>query len=51
MKKHILGRVNGDTYDIVAPSGEVMKSIPLAEARNDTKVKAAIERNGWETIA
>lgn len=50
MKQRITGRVNGDTYDIVLPSGDIMKSIPLDEARSDPKVRAAIERNGWESI-
>jgi len=45
----IEGRVENSLYVIRGPSG-VMKQIPLDEAREDTKLAAAIRRNGWETI-
>jgi hypothetical protein len=48
VKQRITGRVNGSYYEVVSPSGDVMKQIPLTEA--DSKLKAAIERNGWESI-
>ena len=48
MKKRFTGRVNGPNYELVGPSGDVMKTIPLSEA--DSKLRAAIERNGWERI-
>jgi len=50
MKQRITGRVNGGHYEVVGTNGAVMKQIPLAEARADTKVQAAIKRNGWEAI-
>lgn len=45
----IEGRVVNSHYVITGPSG-VMKQIPLAEARADPKLAAAIRRNGWEQI-
>lgn len=48
MKKRITGRVNGSNYEVVSPDGDVMKAIPLSEA--DTKLEAAIKRNGWEAL-
>lgn len=36
-------------YVIRGPQG-VVKEIPLSEARDDTKLAAAIKRNGWEAI-
>ena len=44
----IEGRVDGDHY-VVAHAG-VLKRIPLAEARQDPKLLAAIKRNGWEAV-
>jgi hypothetical protein len=46
----IVGRVNGNNYEVVYPDGSVMKSIPLNEAARDEKLKAAIQRNGWEAL-
>jgi hypothetical protein len=48
MKQRITGRVNGANYEVVSPAGDVMKSVPLSEA--DSKLKSAIERNGWEAL-
>jgi hypothetical protein len=48
VKQRITGRVNGDKYEVVSPSGDVLKEILLSEA--DSKLRAAIERNGWEAI-
>lgn len=45
----IEGRVEGGQYVIRGASG-VMKEIPIAEAREDPKLAAAIQRNGWEPI-
>lgn len=50
MKQRYAGRVNGDSYEVLAPDGGVAKTMTLAEARADTKLAAAIERNGWEAI-
>jgi hypothetical protein len=52
MKQRILGRVNRErgAYEVLSPAGDVLKSIPLDEARSDTKLAAAIERNGWEAL-
>lgn len=50
MKQRITGRVNGANYEVLSPAGDVMKSVPLDEARNDSKLQAAIERNGWEKV-
>lgn len=48
MKRRIIGRVIGPNYEVVSPDGDVMRSIPLSEA--DSKLRSAIERNGWEAI-
>ncbi len=45
----IEGRREGDYY-IIAHAGTLRK-IPLDEARQDKKLLAAIERNGWERIS
>lgn len=50
MKERIRGRVSGDHYEIVHPGAEVISSTPLSDARKDTKLAAAIKRNGWEPI-
>lgn len=50
MKQRIIGRVSGSNYEIVSPAGDVMKAIPLAEARTDSKLAAAIKRNSWEPL-
>ena len=49
-KQRILGRVNGDNYEIVHPDGGVVSEVPLKDARTDTKLAAAIKRNGWEPV-
>lgn len=43
------GRNEGGAY-VVAHEG-VLKRYTLEEARADTKLQAAIKRNGWEEIA
>lgn len=50
MKQRIQGRVSGGNYQIVHPDGGVASETPLKDARNDTKLAAAIKRNGWEAI-
>lgn len=52
MKKRITGRINRERgeYEVVGLEGEVVKAIPLDDARNDSKLAAAIERNGWEKL-
>ncbi len=45
----IEGRVEHSHYVIRGPQG-VMKQIPLAEARADAKLAAAIARNGWGSL-
>lgn len=44
------GRVWEDNYEIVEHDGSVIAQIPLAEARNDSRLAAAIRRNGWPEI-
>jgi hypothetical protein len=50
VKQRIIGRVNRDrnVYEVVSPAGDVLKEIPLNQA--DTKLRSAIERNGWEAL-
>lgn len=48
MKQRITGRVSGSNYEVVSPDGNVLKTIPLSEA--DSKLRSAIERNGWEAL-
>lgn len=48
MKQRIIGRVRNGMYEVVGVDGEVISSTPLGEAKQDRKLKAAIERNGWE---
>lgn len=50
MKQRITGRVNGGNYEVVYPDGSVMKTAALSEARQDEKLRAAIQRNGWEAL-
>lgn len=50
MRQRIVGRVSGSNYEIVYPDGSVMRLIPLAEARQDTKLLASIERNDWPAL-
>lgn len=44
----IEGKVEGEYYTVTGPN--VRKRIPLDEARADSKLMAAIKRNGWEPI-
>lgn len=48
MKQRFAGRVSGEFYEVTRPDGSVALRTPLGEA--DRKLKAAIERNGWEKI-
>jgi hypothetical protein len=48
MSQRIIGRVNGDHYEVLSPAGIVLKQIPLSEAASDPKLAAAIKRNSWE---
>jgi hypothetical protein len=50
VKQRQTGSVNGDNYEIRAPDGGLIWQRSLAEARSDTKLAAAIKRNGWEAI-
>lgn len=43
------GRIHHGNYIVVGPQG-VVKEIPLEQARSDSKLAAAIQRNGWEPI-
>jgi len=49
-KARIEGRIKDAYYIVVAPDGTVMKRIPLAQARDDERLQAAIQRNGWEEL-
>lgn len=48
-KTRIEGRRNGNTYEVVR-DGAVISSVPLTEAQSDSKLAAAIKRNGWEQL-
>lgn len=48
--KRITGHVEEGHYVIRDTSGGVNRMIPLDDARADTKLRAAIERNGWKAI-
>jgi hypothetical protein len=50
MKQRQTGRVNGDHYEVLSPDGGLVWQRPLAEARGDTQLAAAIKRNGWEEL-
>lgn len=50
MKQRISGRVNGGFYEVVNPDGSMRYRAPLEQARNDAKLAAAIERNGWQGL-
>lgn len=50
MKQRITGEVRDDDYVILDVAGGVTRQIPLAQARQDAKLKAAILRNGWAAI-
>ena len=50
MKLRREGRVAGAHYEVVDADGTVLISTPLADARNDTRLAAAIKRNGWQKI-
>lgn len=43
------GRMEHRQYVIRGPRGAV-KEIPLDQAREDSRLAAAIRRNGWEAI-
>lgn len=45
----IEGRVEHNLYVIRGPQG-VMKEIPLDQARQDSKLAQAIQRNGWGSL-
>lgn len=45
----IEGCVEHSQYVIRGPQG-VMKEIPLEEARQDSRLQAAIRRNGWGSL-
>ena len=46
MKERIVGRVVDGHYEVVGTSYRK----PLDEAQSDTKLIAAIKRNGWEPL-
>lgn len=49
-KTRIEGCRNGNMYEVVGVDGAVISSVPLTEAQGDSKLKAAIKRNGWESV-
>jgi hypothetical protein len=49
-KQRIQGRVVGDQYEVFGVDGAMLSRTPLTEARSDTRLAAAIKRNGWEAI-
>ncbi len=50
MKRRREGRIWEANYEVVETDGSVIAQIPLADARNDAKLAAAIKRNGWVEI-
>lgn len=50
MKQRITGRVTGNSYEVVGVDGSVISSYPLDEARKDSRLAAAIKRNGWQEL-
>lgn len=50
MKQRITGRINGDFYEVVGTDGNVVSRVPLDQARKDSKLAAAVRRNGWESL-
>lgn len=50
MKKRIIGRVNGDAYEVVGQDGDVIHCVPLDSVKDDSKLMAAIARNNWEAV-
>lgn len=50
MKLRRIGRVNGGCYEVVENCGSVIMQVPLSDARGDSKLLAAIKRNGWQEI-
>jgi hypothetical protein len=42
------GRVAAGFYEVVEPDGSVIFRVPLADV--DSKLLAAIKRNGWEPV-
>jgi hypothetical protein len=45
----IIGRIEGDRY-VIRQGERVLGAMPLGEARKNTKLAAATERNGWEKL-
>jgi hypothetical protein len=50
VKQRVEGRVSNGCYEVVGVDGGVISQVPLAEARRDTKLAAAIKRNGWPAV-
>lgn len=50
MKQRQTGRVKGANYEILSPEGGLIWQKPLAKAKKNTKLVAAIERNGWHGL-
>lgn len=50
MKRRFEGRVVGGEYVVAGPDGGIALQLPMNEARQDAKLRQAIERNGWEEI-
>jgi hypothetical protein len=50
VKQRQTGRVKDGNYEVLAPDGGLIWQRSLADVRADTKLAAAIKRNGWEAI-
>jgi hypothetical protein len=50
VKQRQSGRVKDGNYEVLAPDGGLIWQQPLAGMRSDTKLAAAIKRNGWEGL-
>jgi hypothetical protein len=51
VKQRQQGSVNGTNYEVRAPDGGLIWQRPISEVRDDTKLAAAIKRNGWEGLS
>lgn len=49
-KQRFEGRPHGAHYRLIGPDGSVLREIPMGEARADSKLAAAIKRNGWAPV-
>lgn len=46
--RKITGQLDGETYVIRDADGGILRQVPLSQV--DAKLRAAISRNGWQSI-